>query len=183
MITLHPNEATNRSSPSPSQLTRSIVLTTFSSVPAFLSFRSPPVSPAAIESVNTPYHRTSKVAQDCLTHPESHIGTSQTTRIPKMARPYLGLLITGLTSFLFFYLGQAHLTAEFTPDLARKIEGWSVGCSEAWWWFALDAESVSSSSPRFSMLPSPLLSPLSFGTLFIEPCRRTSCLRSGPLNR
>lgn len=156
MITLHPNEATNRSSPSPSQLTRSIVLTTFSSVPAFLSFRSPPVSPAAIESVNTPYHRTSKVAQDCLTHPESHIGTSQTTRIPKMARPYLGLLITGLTSFLFFYLGQAHLTSEFTPDLARNIEGWSVGCSEAWWWFALDAESVRTFSLFILM---PLLSP------------------------
>lgn len=59
-----------------------------------------------------------------------------------MARSYLGLLITGLTSFLFFYLGQAHLTSEFTPDLARNIEGWSVGCSEAWWWFALDAESL-----------------------------------------
>jgi len=59
-----------------------------------------------------------------------------------MARSYLGLLITGLTSFLFFYLGQAHLTSDFTPELARKIEGWSVGCSEAWWWFALDAESV-----------------------------------------
>ena len=62
-----------------------------------------------------------------------------------MARSYLGLLITGLTSFLFFYLGQAHLTAEYTPDLARKIEGWSEGCSEAWWWFALDAEPVRSS--------------------------------------
>lgn len=60
-----------------------------------------------------------------------------------MARSYLNLLITGLTSFLFFYLGQAHLTADYTPDLARKIEGWSQGCSEAWWWFALDAESVS----------------------------------------
>jgi len=68
-----------------------------------------------------------------------------------MARSYLGLLITGLTSFLFFYLGQAHLTADYTPDLARKIEEWSQGCSEAWWWFALDAESVRSFS-LFSLM-------------------------------
>jgi len=78
-----------------------------------------------------------------------------------MARSYLGLLITGLTSFLFFYLGQAHLTADYTPDLARKIEGWSQGCSEAWWWFALDAESVRSFS-LFSLMP-----PLSTLTLLV----------------
>jgi hypothetical protein len=74
-----------------------------------------------------------------------------------MARSYLGLLITGLTSFLFFYLGQAHLTSDYTPDLARKIEGWSVGCSEAWWWFALDAEFVRTFS-LFTLMP--LLSPI-----------------------
>jgi hypothetical protein len=81
-----------------------------------------------------------------------------------MARSYLGLLITGLTSFLFFYLGQAHLTSEFTPDLARNIEGWSVGCSEAWWWFALDAESVRTFSPAPSCLPYPRSRSLLFST-------------------
>jgi len=59
-----------------------------------------------------------------------------------MARSYLSHLITALTSFLFFYLGQAHLTSEYTPDLARNIEGWSEGCAQAWWWFGLDAEPV-----------------------------------------
>jgi hypothetical protein len=60
-----------------------------------------------------------------------------------MPRPnLLGHLITLLTSFLFFYGGQAHLTDAYTPELARRIEVMSEGCAKAWWWFGLDAEPV-----------------------------------------
>lgn len=61
--------------------------------------------------------------------------------MPRPAR-LLSQIITLLTSFLFFYGGQAHLTDQFTPDLARDIEAMSRGSSEAWWWFGLDAEPV-----------------------------------------
>jgi hypothetical protein len=98
----------------------------------------------------------SKVSGHCRSSDPLGIAHPRILGNSKMARSYLGLLITGLTSFLFFYLGQAHLTSEFTPDLARNIEGWSVGCSEAWWWFALDAESVRTFFPAPSCLPSPL---------------------------
>lgn len=61
-----------------------------------------------------------------------------------MPRPYLiGHIITLVTSFLFFYGGQAHLTDQYTPDLSAAIERQSHGAAKAWWWFALDAESVS----------------------------------------
>lgn len=61
-----------------------------------------------------------------------------------MPRPYLiGHIITLLTSFLFFYGGQAHLTDEYTPDLAARIVQMSKGAEKAWWFFGLDAEQAS----------------------------------------
>ena len=73
-----------------------------------------------------------------------------------MPRPaqFLSQIITLLTSFLFFYGGQAHLTDQFTPDLARDIEAMSRGNSEAWWWFGLDAEPVRLFIFLGSLLPS-----------------------------
>jgi hypothetical protein len=103
--------------------------------------------------------------------------------ISKMARSYLGLLITGLTSFLFFYLGQAHLTSEYTPGLARKIEGWSEGCSNAWWWFALDAEPVRTILPCFFIPPLATLILLVIRHSSIEPYRWTSYRLFGWLYR
>lgn len=54
----------------------------------------------------------------------------------------LGRAIALLTSFLFFYGGQAHLTDEYTPDLAAQIVISSQGAEKAWWFFSLDAEQV-----------------------------------------
>jgi hypothetical protein len=63
-------------------------------------------------------------------------------------------VINLLTSLLFFYGGQAHLTDRYTPDLARNVEYMSKGAAEAWWWFGLEADQVSLQSipmrPGFS---------------------------------
>lgn len=70
-----------------------------------------------------------------------------------MPRPYLlGHIITLLTSFLFFYGGQAHLTDRYTPDLSRAIGRQAEGAARAWWFFDLDAENVRHLTTRGPML-------------------------------
>lgn len=85
-----------------------------------------------------------------------------------MPRPYLlGHIITLLTSFLFFYGGQAHLADRYTPDLSRAIGRQAEGASRAWWWFDLDPESV-------RLLSTLVYAPDSFGTT--RPLERSTLL-------
>lgn len=77
--------------------------------------------------------------------PTASLSFSRTTlKLDEMPRSHLvGRVIALLTSFLFFYGGQAHLTDEYTPDLAAQIVLMSHGAEKAWWFFGLDAEQVS----------------------------------------